>query len=94
MPDQARLEARRAAGLCIACGQDDAADGRTKCERCLAVARQAAAKRRALAAKQGLCEACMVRHAEPGRGRRCSACADKYLARQLERDRETGRRRA
>lgn len=88
MPEAARVAERRAAGLCIACGTEDALPGRVRGERCAQTAREAAAERRAEARRAGLCEACMRRKAKPGRGRRCDACADKYLARQLERDRE------
>lgn len=92
MPERERVEERRAAGLCTGCGQDAPAPGRAKCEACLEAARQVAAARRELAGEQGLCEACMRRKRAPGRGNRCKTCADKYLARQLKRDRERRKR--
>lgn len=85
MPDSSRAQLRRDAGLCVTCGQRDAATGRSKCDACLEAARSAAAERREHAAAKGLCEACLRRKRVPGRGNRCAACADKYVARQNER---------
>lgn len=87
MPDHDRIETRKADGVCVACGSDAPVADRVKCERCLAVGRADAAQRRLIAAKKRLCEACMTRKAVPGRGKRCAECADRYLARQLERAR-------
>ncbi len=87
MPDTARVAARRAAGLCTSCGAGPPEPGRSKCEACLASARAAAAERRELAARKGVCEACMRRKRAKGRGNRCTQCADRYLAAQLERER-------
>jgi hypothetical protein len=93
MADSARYRARLDDGLCGACGTDVHEPERTKCEGCLETARVATAARRAYARQRGLCEACLRVRAAKGRGRRCSACADKYLAAQLERDRSARRRR-
>ena len=85
MPDSARAQLRRDAGLCVTCGQRDSVAGRSKCESCLCAAREASAARRELAAAKGLCEACLQRKRVPGRGNRCATCADKYLVTQNER---------
>lgn len=87
MPEAERSAARRAAGLCVTCGVEEAEPGRSRGPACAERAREQAAERRALAAKKGLCEACMSRKRAKGRGNRCAICADKYLAAQLERDR-------
>lgn len=87
MPESDRVKERRAAGLCTSCGQEEALPGRTRGERCAKAAREAEAERRERAAKSGLCEACMRSQRAPGRGNRCDPCADKYLEKQLERDR-------
>lgn len=88
MPEADRRAARLEAGLCAECGVVAHVEGRTRCEGCLARARQLAAERRELAARRGICEACMRRKVSAGRGRRCAPCADRYLARQLERERK------
>lgn len=94
MPEADKRAARLAEGLCGSCGVEPRAEERTECEACLAKKRAWSAARRVEAARRGVCEACMRRKAARGRGRRCASCADKYLARQLARDRETGRRKA
>lgn len=88
-----RYDDRLAAGLCAECGVAKHQEGRTRCVDCAERARQAAALRREIARRRGLCEACMRTPRAPGRGNRCRPCADKYLRAQLERDHETGRRR-
>lgn len=90
---RARREMRLREGLCVQCGQDDHEPDRTRCVTCAEDAADRAAKRRAYAASQGLCDACIRRKAARGRGGRCKHCADRYLHRQLKRDRLTGRRR-
>jgi len=91
MPEPDRAAERRAAGLCTSCGSEPHVPGRTRCERCLEDARERARERRERAARGGLCEACMRRRRAAGRGNRCAACADRYLARQLDREREKRR---
>jgi len=86
MPERYRMDARRAAGLCVSCGSEPTVAGRAKCERCLQEARDAAAARRARAGKLGLCDACMKRKSRKGLTR-CAVCAAKYLPAQLKRER-------
>ena len=87
MPDATRRAARLEAGLCAACGVEPHEEGRTRCKGCGERQREQDAQRRADARKRGLCDACGKRRAAKGRGQRCNACADKYLVKQLERDR-------
>lgn len=89
MPESPRRTARLAEGLCAMCGVHPREPDRTKCEQCLEAGRVWAAARRAHARRLGLCEACMKTKAIRGRGRRCDACADKYIEAQLARDRAT-----
>jgi hypothetical protein len=88
MPERARYRQRRAANLCVACGQHEPRPGRTRCEACSDAAILRAAELRAYTLKHGLCEACLRRKRKRGRGNRCTACADKYLAAQLLRERK------
>lgn len=86
MPEALRYAERQAAGLCTSCGRRKSAKDRARCRTCLAAAASAAAASRALAAQNGLCDACMRRKRVAGCGARCKACYRFYLARQLARE--------
>lgn len=78
MPSKKISAARAAAGLCVTCGINapDGYFGRT-CQACRDKAKLRTKKRRKVAVKTGVCEACMRRKRAKGKSR-CMTCYRKY----------------
>ena len=87
-----RSEARKAAGLCIRCGNVPPEEGRSMCEPCREDRRQAKRNRHAERRAAGLCVNCAA--PAPGGKAYCDPCArTRSRRRDLEAKREADRRR-
>ena len=87
-----RSEARKAAGLCIRCGNVPPEEGRAMCEPCREDRRAAKRARHAERRAEGLCVQCAA--PAPGGKTYCDPCAKaRSKRRNLEAKRETDRRR-
>jgi hypothetical protein len=79
MRERARYSERRAAGLCVACGQQPAAAG-TCCVACAAAKRAAEAARRERLRRAGICVDC-AREPAASAACRCPTCLEQQRRR-------------
>lgn len=94
MPEKVRYAARKAAGVCVACGGIEADEGRAHCAGCLGRKADATKDRREALVASGLCEAGCGRKGRLVGGKRrvrCAICTAKYLTAQIERDKRRKR---